>query len=123
MRFFLIALFSPLKSPRILSFEKHLVRTSDYYSDWRLGLVNLEDAEAMFPDSTVDNDARIITRPAMLPGFHVLGALRHPSLCIQPSATSFKRQFSKMTGGLLKNLDWHCAGCSSRSSSSPVIGD
>ena len=82
------------------------MRTTGYYNDWRLGLVNLEDAEAMFPDSTVDTGARFITRPAMFPGFHVLGALRHLCLCIQPSATLFKLQFDKMTGGLLKDLDW-----------------
>ncbi|KAJ7190054.1 hypothetical protein GGX14DRAFT_408309 [Mycena pura] len=97
---------SPLTSPRILAFEKQLVRTTDYYSDWRFGLVNLEDAEAMFPDSTVDTGARVITRPAMFPGFHVLGALRYLRLCIQPSATLFKLQFNKMTGGLLKYLNW-----------------
>ncbi|KAJ7200897.1 hypothetical protein GGX14DRAFT_571908 [Mycena pura] len=103
---FVAQFLAPLTSPRILAFEKQLVRTTDYYSDWRFGLVNLEDAEAMFPDSTVDTGARVITRPAMFPGFHVLGALRHLHLCIQPSATLFKLQFDKMTGGLPKDLNW-----------------
>ena len=97
-----------LKLPRVLAFEKQLVRT-DFYSDWRFGLANLEDAEAMFPHSIVDHDvgARVITRPTTLNGFHVLGALRHDHVCIQPSATLFKRQFDRMTGGLLNGLNWN----------------
>ncbi|KAJ6571755.1 hypothetical protein B0H19DRAFT_667327 [Mycena capillaripes] len=90
----------------ILTYEKRLGETKDSDKDWKLGLVRLEDADAVFPGSTLTDDARTITRPTTLNGYQILGELRQPHICIQPSVPAFERRFEKMTGGLLAKLDW-----------------
>ncbi|KAF7329112.1 hypothetical protein MKEN_00171700 [Mycena kentingensis (nom. inval.)] len=91
----------------ILTNEKKLVYTKHRPGgDWRNGLVNLSDAEAIFPDSVLTHHGRVITRPSTMSGHLMLGALRHPNICIQTSISSFKTRFERLTGGLLNGLDW-----------------
>ncbi|KAF7305479.1 hypothetical protein HMN09_00800700 [Mycena chlorophos] len=90
----------------ILAQEKRLVYNKHRSHDWRQGLVNLDDEEAIFPDSTLTTHGRVLTRPGSLSGFLVLGALRHPHICIQPSTAAFRARFENLTGGLLNGLDW-----------------
>ncbi|KAJ7074722.1 hypothetical protein C8F01DRAFT_34051 [Mycena amicta] len=91
----------------ILEHEKQLVYTKHRPHDWRQGLVNLDDEEAVFPKSTLTRHGRVIPRPESLSGQLLLGALRHPHACIQPSSSAFKDRFGKLCGGLLDGLDWN----------------
>ncbi|KAJ7482915.1 hypothetical protein B0H11DRAFT_1914995 [Mycena galericulata] len=89
----------------ILRNEKWL-RSRDH-SEWQHGMVTLNDAEIVFPNSVLHQSVRTLTRPQNLPGFKILGECREPQLRIQPSTGAFKRTFDFFSHGLLKNLDWN----------------
>ncbi|KAJ7154669.1 hypothetical protein C8R46DRAFT_1118026, partial [Mycena filopes] len=74
---------------------------------WNEGLVTLNDADGVFPNSTLTHSERTIKRPDPLPGFEMLCAAREPHITIQPSVADFERMFETMSDGLLKNLDWN----------------
>ncbi|KAJ7322950.1 hypothetical protein DFH08DRAFT_354212 [Mycena albidolilacea] len=80
----------------------------DGRAEWQQhGLVTLNDADSVFPNSTATLSGRTITRPdGSLPGFEILCGAREPSITIQPSVDAFKRTFEHMSDGLLKNLNW-----------------
>ncbi|KAJ6491275.1 hypothetical protein C8R47DRAFT_1122152 [Mycena vitilis] len=73
---------------------------------WRHGLVSLDDAEHVFLDYILTKSERTITRPGPLPGFELLCEARAAKISIQPSTAMFKRNFYRMSDGLLQNLDW-----------------
>ncbi|KAJ7464964.1 hypothetical protein B0H11DRAFT_2240393 [Mycena galericulata] len=108
MRQGMIQLHTPVEDPRIdewiLSNEKWL-RTVDS-PRWQHGLVTLNNADIVFPKSSLTDTGRTITRPKVLPGFQVLCDSRASEILIQPSTEAFKKSFEYMTDGLLKNLDW-----------------
>ncbi|KAJ7900892.1 hypothetical protein B0H13DRAFT_2336309 [Mycena leptocephala] len=89
---------------RILSNEKWLRNANPL--EWQHGLVTLDDAEAVFPDYVLTQSARTITRPTSLPGFSILCLATTDRIAILPSTTAFKHNFSRMSDGLLTNLDW-----------------
>ncbi|KAJ7089221.1 hypothetical protein B0H15DRAFT_840002 [Mycena belliarum] len=89
----------------ILSNERWL-QGSDL-PQWQRGLVTLNDADSIFPNSVLSSCGRTISRPASLPGHEVLCNAREPQITIQPSVKAFKRTFERMSDGLLKNLDWN----------------
>ncbi|KAJ7753722.1 hypothetical protein B0H16DRAFT_1833847 [Mycena metata] len=88
----------------IISNEKWLRNTDA--SQWQHGLVSLNDVEHIFPGSMSTPTSRIIPRPGKLPGFELLCEARPLQIGIQPSTTAFKRNFYRMSNGLLQNLDW-----------------
>ncbi|KAJ7464943.1 hypothetical protein B0H11DRAFT_2240373 [Mycena galericulata] len=108
MRRGLHQLHTPAEDPRIddwiLSNENWL-RNVDSTS-WQHGLVTLNDADIVFPNSTLTNTGRTIIRSEVYPGFKVLSDSRDPQVIIQPSSAAFKEVFESMSHGLLKNLDW-----------------
>ncbi|KAJ7154668.1 hypothetical protein C8R46DRAFT_1118017 [Mycena filopes] len=73
---------------------------------WQHGLVSLNDVESIFPGSTLTSTSRVILRPGRLPGFELLCDARPSEIGIQTSILAFKRNFYRMTNGLLQNLDW-----------------
>ncbi|KAK7013935.1 hypothetical protein R3P38DRAFT_3206507 [Favolaschia claudopus] len=77
--------------------------------DWRYGMVTLEDANIVFPRSTLNDDlsARLVFRPNALPGYEILCHAREPHVGIQPSTVAFKRNFVHLTHGLLNSVDWN----------------
>ncbi|KAJ7744118.1 hypothetical protein B0H16DRAFT_1422572 [Mycena metata] len=91
----------------IISHEKYLGDGERLGDDWHFGLVTLADSEAVFPTSTKTNASRTIVRPTNLPGYQILSSTRASQIEIQPSTTSFKSTFDRLSDGLLKGLDWN----------------
>ena len=81
--------------------------TRHFPTEWKHGLVSLEDADDAFPGSALSNNGRLITRPQTLSGYLVLGEQRAPHIRIQPSVAAFRRRFDELTGNVLKGLDWN----------------
>ncbi|KAJ7138503.1 hypothetical protein C8R43DRAFT_1019340 [Mycena crocata] len=73
---------------------------------WQQGLVTLDDADSVFPNSILSNKGRTIKRPGALPGYEVLCDAREPQITIQPSSEAFKRTFDSMSDGLLRHVNW-----------------
>ncbi|KAJ7205208.1 hypothetical protein GGX14DRAFT_645057 [Mycena pura] len=90
----------------ILVYERYLSDTRHFPTEWKHGLVSLEDANDAFPDSALSNNGRLITRPQTLSGHLVLGEERAPSIRIQSSVAAFRHRFDELTGNVLKDLDW-----------------
>ncbi|KAJ7669173.1 hypothetical protein DFH06DRAFT_1321200 [Mycena polygramma] len=79
------------------------------HTSWQKGLVRLEDAPIVFPQSGLsDTGDRTIMRSDMVssPNFQVLSNCREPSTTITGSTDAFKHAFRQMSDGLLENLDW-----------------
>ncbi|KAJ7430004.1 hypothetical protein B0H11DRAFT_1714224, partial [Mycena galericulata] len=71
------------------------------------GLVTLQDAEIIFPESDVANSGRTLVRPKSLSDFEVLCNSRAEKITIQASTQAFEETFNRMSDGLLKNVDWN----------------
>ncbi|KAJ7150936.1 hypothetical protein C8R43DRAFT_924514 [Mycena crocata] len=89
----------------ILLNEKWL--RDDNQMQWQRGLVTLDDADNVFPNSALSYSGRIITRLRPLNGYEVLCDAREPQISIQPSVEAFNRTFEYMSDGLLRNLNWN----------------
>ncbi|KAJ7711821.1 hypothetical protein B0H16DRAFT_1480030 [Mycena metata] len=90
---------------RILVNERWL--RDSQHDDWRTGMLTLEDAPVIFPNSILTSEARLVFRFDALPGFEILCEDRESHICIQPSTTAFKRNFEVLSDHLLDNLDWN----------------
>ncbi|KAJ7205227.1 hypothetical protein GGX14DRAFT_645103 [Mycena pura] len=72
----------------ILAYERYLGNTRHFPTEWKHGLVSLEDANDAFPDSALSNNGRLIIRPQTLSGYLVLGEERASNIRIQPSVAA-----------------------------------
>lgn len=63
------------------------------------------DCDYVFPLSDASSHARIVARP-QVSGELILDLKKLPSLPIQPSISAYAETFDKITGSLLKGLDW-----------------
>ncbi|KAF7375439.1 hypothetical protein MSAN_00431800 [Mycena sanguinolenta] len=88
----------------ILQNEKWLLEADP--REWQRGLVTLDDAERVFPDYLLTKTKRLIRRPDALQGFSILSLDSPQWISIQPSTAAFQKNFSRMSDGLLRNLDW-----------------
>ncbi|KAL0578669.1 hypothetical protein V5O48_003335 [Marasmius crinis-equi] len=74
---------------------------------WTFGLVNITQLPTVLTSPHDLSTKRIaISRPESLSGFCVLGDKRGDKILIQPSQAAFESSWSKMTGGVLKGLNW-----------------
>jgi hypothetical protein len=101
----LLTLRFPFNS-RILVNESWL--RDSVHDDWRTGMVSLQDAAVIFPNSELasDKSSRRIFRSPTLPGYNILCADREHHVYIQPSIDTFSQNFDLISNGLLHNLDW-----------------
>lgn len=91
---------------RILRNETYLYGISCYRMAWTYGMVTLESARQIFPDSvTLAGGRRTIFRQP-IDGFVMLNADRLQQLSIINTNRGFGKKFDSNTHGLLRNLNW-----------------
>ncbi|KAF8328782.1 uncharacterized protein EI90DRAFT_3125526 [Cantharellus anzutake] len=83
------------------------LRNSQEPKDWSRGLVRFsQHANAVFQDSTLSVNARVLSRSSMS-GYKILDRNRASSIKIQPNIGAFASVFSVLSDGLLKGVDWN----------------
>lgn len=90
-----------MRNERYLSLPGH--------ASWSTGLLKISDFPTIFPTSTssTSNESITLTRPEKMSGYTFLDLKRAPSISLHASIEGFKNRFDKVTGGVLKGLDWN----------------